>query len=154
MTASLTINDRPTPASVPGHKAPGCTAAPTPWSEGPGAATANKPWAANETRAGAMTGAGGSEGSSMTDAQRAALSALIHPPVPRRVSRWERRERASDVVWALVLVLLLALSTDSLFEGLRFVRSADASQTLAAAVQHLDGRAARGQSSGVVRRTM
>lgn len=90
----------------------------------------------------------------MTDAQRAALSALIRPSGPRRASRWERRDRASDVVWALVLVMLLGLSVDSLLEGLRFLRSADASQSLAATAPHVDGPAARGQSSGVVRRTM
>ena len=90
----------------------------------------------------------------MTHAQRAALSALIHSPAKRRTSRWERRDRMGDVVWALVLVLLLGLSVDSLFEGLRFVRTADALQTIAAAWPHVDELAARGQSSGVVRRTM
>ena len=154
MTASLTMNGRPAPASVPEPKAPGCTAAPTPWSAESDAVTATGPWAANEIRAGAMTAAGGDEASPMTDAQRAALSALIHSPARRRVSRWERRERASDVVWALVLVLLLALSDDSLLEGLRLVRSADASGTVVATSPHGDARAVRSQSSGVVRRTM
>ena len=76
----------------------------------------------------------------MTHAQRAALSALIHSPATRRTSRWKRRDRVGDVVWALALALLLGLSVDSLFEGLRFVRTADALQT--------------SQSSGVVSRTM
>ncbi|MGE5668045.1 MAG: hypothetical protein ACM338_07610 [Betaproteobacteria bacterium] len=76
----------------------------------------------------------------MTGTQRAALAALIHPPATRRTSRWERHDRVGDIVWALVLALLLGLSADSMLEGLRFVRTADALQT--------------SQSSGVVSRTM
>lgn len=97
--------------------------------------------------------------SPMTDTQRAALSALIHSPAQIRNSRWARRDHAGDIVWAAVLVLLLGLSVDSLLEGLRFVRSADALQTMAAARPHVDAvvaqrLAAPDQSSGVVRRTM
>ncbi len=91
--------------------------------------------------------------------QRAALSALIHSPAQIRKSRWARRDHAGDFVWVAVLVLLLGLSVDSLLEGLRFVRSADTLQTMAATRPHVDEvvaqrRAAPDQSSGIVRRTM
>ncbi|MGA8033520.1 MAG: hypothetical protein WCB48_14115, partial [Casimicrobiaceae bacterium] len=78
-----------------------------------------------------------------------------------------------DIAWAAVLVLLLGLSVDSLFEGLRFVRTADALQATAPTGPHVAELAALkaaaggqvseaagrslqppGQSSGVVSRTM
>jgi hypothetical protein len=46
----------------------------------------------------------------MTPAQREALRALVRSPEPaRKLSRWERRDRAVDVAWAGVLALLFAL---------------------------------------------
>jgi hypothetical protein len=154
MTIHLTMNGQPARASAPESTARGCSLAPTPWSAGTGPVTAREAPAANEARAGATIGATGDEASTMTDAQRAALSALIHSPAERRASRWARRDHVGDVAWAAVLVLLLGLSVDSLFEGLRFVRSADALQTIAATRAHVDELAARAQSSGVVSRTM
>jgi hypothetical protein len=154
MTIHLTMNDRPAPASAPESTAPGCSLAPTPWNAGTGPVTAREAPAANEARAGATIGATGDGASTMTDAQRAALAALIHSPGHKRTSRWTRRDHVGDVAWAAVLVLLLGLSVDSLFEGLRFVRSADALQTIAATPAHVDELAARAQSSGVASRTM
>ncbi|MHB8495998.1 MAG: hypothetical protein ACYDDG_15780 [Casimicrobiaceae bacterium] len=120
--------------------------------------------------------------SPMTDAQRAALAALVRPPAARRQSRWERRDATGDVAWAGVLALMLGLSLHVLVEGLRFVREADTLQAIAATRPHFDARIAqspttapattpiaseatvagataqglaeRRQSSGVVSRTM
>ena len=120
--------------------------------------------------------------SPMTDAQRAALAALVRPPAARRQSRWERRDATGDVAWAGVLVLMLGLSLHVLVEGLRFVREADTLHAIAATHPHVDARIAQSpttapattriaraaagagataqglaegrQSSGVVRRTM
>ena len=120
--------------------------------------------------------------SPMTDAQHAALAALVRPPAARRQSRWERRDATSDIAWAGVLVLMLGLSLHVLAEGLRFVREADTLQAIAATRPHVEARIAQSpttapttapiaraaaiagataqglaegrQSSGVVRRTM
>ncbi|HSQ82627.1 MAG TPA: hypothetical protein VLU54_16090, partial [Casimicrobiaceae bacterium] len=128
--------------------------APARWTAGSDRVTASQRQAANESAARGPAAADGEDATAMTHAQRAALSAMIHSPATRRTSRWKRRDRVGDVVWALVLALLLGLSVDSLFEGLRFVHSADALRTLAASWPHVDELATRGQSSGVFRRTM
>lgn len=169
MTTHLTISDRPLPASTPERAASGCSTAPAPWAAGRVDVTCPERLAANEaaaalaaaappgnpgTAAPAWAGAAGHDATRMTGTQRAALAALIHSPAHKRTSRWERRDRTSDVVWALVLLLLLGLSADSLFAGLRFVRSTDALQTIAAPRAHVDELAAPAQSSGVVSRTM
>ncbi|HEV2220207.1 MAG TPA: hypothetical protein VGV08_06590 [Casimicrobiaceae bacterium] len=120
--------------------------------------------------------------SPMTEAQRAALVALVRPQTARRLTRWERRDHAGDVVWAGTLALMLGLSLHVLADGLRFVREADALQANIAARAHVDAQVAQSpstppasppvadaaavarapaeglaegrQSSGVVRRTM
>ena len=89
----------------------------------------------------------GRDATRMTRAQRAALAALIHSPAEKRTSRWTRRDHVGDVAWAAVLVLLLGLSVESLFEGLRFVQTADALQTMGAMRPHAAERVARAPSS-------
>ncbi len=173
MTASLTMNDRPAPALAPERAAPGCSTAPAPWTARMNPATGPERLAANEAAARTTTAGDGEDAPAMTGTQRAALSALIHSPARRRTSRWERRDHVGDIAWAAVLVLLLGLSVDSLFEGLRFVRTADALQATAPTGPHVAELAALkaaaggqvseaagrslqppGQSSGVVSRTM
>jgi hypothetical protein len=159
MITPLTISIEPLPASTPERAASGCSTAPVPWPAGQVGVTCPEPLAANEAAAplaaavtsdngGAATPAStesdGHDATRMTGTQRGALAALIHSPAEIRASRWTRRDHVGDVAWAVVLVLLLGLSVDSLLEGLRFVRTADALQaTLQAS-----------QSSGVVSRTM
>jgi hypothetical protein len=162
MTTHLTISDRPLPASAPERAASGCSTAPAPWAAGRVDVTCPERLAANEAAAAlaaaatpgnpgaaapAWAGSAGNDATRMTGTQRAALAALIHPPATRRTSRWERRDRVGDVAWALVLALLLGLSVDSMFEGLRFVRTADALQTMAAMRPHAAERVAQAPSS-------
>jgi hypothetical protein len=159
MTTCLTTNDRLLPASTPGRADSGCTMAPTPWTAGPHRVTASAPRAANEAAAGTTTASDAQDAPAMTVTQRAALAALIHSPAETRTSRWLRRDHVGDVAWAAVLVLLLGLSVDSLFEGLRFVRTADALQTTAATRPPVDEpvaleAAARGRSPGTARRRL
>jgi hypothetical protein len=96
---------------------------------------------------------------SMAPAQCAALSALIHSPATLRTSVWKRPDRSGDVAWAAVLALFFGLSVLALSDGLRFVRSADTLQALAAArapvgAPGAQGLAERRQPSAVTRRTM
>ena len=96
---------------------------------------------------------------SMTPVQRAALSALIHSPATLRTSVWKRPGRSGDIAWAAVLTLFFGLSVLALSDGLRFVRSADTLQALAAArapvvAPGVQGLAERRQPSAVTRRTI
>lgn len=85
--------------------------------------------------------------SPMTDAQHAALAALVRSPAAARPSRWKRRDATGDVAWAGVLVLMLGLSLHVLVEGLRFVREADTLQAIAAAHPHVATRIAQSPST-------
>lgn len=98
-------------------------------------------------------------GTPMTPAQCAALSALIHSPTTLRKPEWKRPGRGGDVAWAAVLALFFGLSVLALSDGLRFVRSADTLQALAAAHTPVGARGAQGlaerrQPSAVTSRTM
>lgn len=95
----------------------------------------------------------------MTPAQCTALSALVHSPTTLRESEWKRPGRSGDVAWVAVLALFFGLSVLALSDGLRFVRSADALQALAAARAPVGARGAQGlaerrQPSAVTSRTM
>lgn len=49
----------------------------------------------------------------MSSGQAAALHALVHVVPPARASRWTRRGRGIDVVWAATLAALFALGVAS-----------------------------------------
>ncbi|MBU6485818.1 MAG: hypothetical protein KGR23_13595, partial [Betaproteobacteria bacterium] len=85
--------------------------------------------------------------SPMTDAQRAALAALVRPQAATRPSRWKRRDATGDVAWAGVLALMLGLSLHVLVEGLRFVREADTLQAIIAARARVDAQMAQSPST-------
>ncbi len=80
----------------------------------------------------------------MNHAQRDALTDLIHGPGgPRKESfespsRSNRDRRGTDYVWFAVLALAFLLGSRALFEGIRFVHTADALQIIRHAQPHVD----------------
>lgn len=93
----------------------------------------------------------------MSPEQRNALHALTHARSPASGTRWARRDRGIDLVWAGTLAVLLALAASSIDSGRIFVATADrmhaaaeARTTTAQASQTVATR----QSSVVTSRTM
>jgi len=80
----------------------------------------------------------------MNHAQRDALAGLVHGPGgPHKASiespsasKWDRR--GMDYVWFAVLALAFLLGSRALFEGIRFVHTADALQIIRQAQPHVD----------------
>jgi len=109
----------------------------------------------------------------MNGRQRKALSELVHgtggPHKPRheRDSTFGRDRHPLDLVWFAVLALMFLLGSRALFEGIRFVHTADALQIIRMAEPHVDVTIERlppadqpvflsapSQSSPAVKRTM
>src|SRR5206468_3818986 len=65
----------------------------------------------------------------MNGAQRAALSELIHGPRGPQRSGLHGGRPSLDFVWFAVLALVFVLSGRTLFEGVRFVHTADTLHT-------------------------
>ena len=106
--------------------------------------------------------------------QRDALAGLVHGPnepgkgsfePPRSASKHDRR--GMDYVWFAVLALAFLLGSRALFEGIRFVHTADALQIIRHAEPHVDvtvtrlptttddmGLSKPGHSSDTLSRTM
>jgi hypothetical protein len=80
----------------------------------------------------------------MNHAQRDALAGLVHGPGGSRKpsaeppSASKRDHRGMDYVWFAVLALAFLLGSRALFEGIRFVHSADALQIIRQAQPHVD----------------
>ena len=80
----------------------------------------------------------------MNHAQRDALTNLIHGPGEPRTSGFEPRpaskrdHRGMDYVWFAVLALAFLLGSRALFEGIRFIHTADALQVIRNAEPHVD----------------
>ena len=79
----------------------------------------------------------------MNHAQRDALTDLVHGPGGPRKSGFEslsasRRDRGMDCIWFAVLALAFLLGSRALFEGIRFVHTADALQIIRHAQPHVD----------------
>jgi hypothetical protein len=85
----------------------------------------------------------------MNHAQRDALAGLVHGPGGSRKPNAEspsaskRDRRGMDYVWFAVLALAFLLGSRALFEGIRFVHSADALQIIQHAQPHVDVTATR-----------
>lgn len=109
----------------------------------------------------------------MSHGQRDALAGLIHGPDGPGKARFEspsaskRDRRGMDYVWFAVLALAFLLGSRALFEGIRFVHTADALQIIRHAEPHVDVTVTRlptttndmqlskpGHSSEAVSRTM
>jgi hypothetical protein len=74
----------------------------------------------------------------MTSKQRNALSELVHGPSgPQRSSSYDRSP-SLDVAWFAVLALVFVLSGRTLFEGVRFVHTADTLRTVKVAEPQVD----------------
>jgi len=74
----------------------------------------------------------------MTSKQRNALSELVHGPErPSRSSSYDRRP-SLDVAWVAVLALVFVLSGRTLFEGVRFVHTADTLRAVKVAEPQVD----------------
>ena len=80
----------------------------------------------------------------MDHTQRDALAGLVHGPGGSRKpstespSAFNRDGRGLDYVWFAVLALSFLLGSRALFEGIRFVHSADALQIIQRAQPHVD----------------
>jgi hypothetical protein len=80
----------------------------------------------------------------MNHAQRDALAGLVHgPDGPGKTSveppsAPKRDRRGMDYVWFAVLALAFLLGSRALFEGIRFVHTADALQIIRHAEPHVD----------------
>jgi hypothetical protein len=80
----------------------------------------------------------------LNHAQRDALADLVHGPGGSRKLRIEsasgskRDRRGLDYVWFAVLALAFLLGSRALFEGIRFVHTADALQIIQHAQPHVD----------------
>ena len=80
----------------------------------------------------------------MNHAQRDALADLVHGPGgPRKASiespmAFKRDRRGMDYIWFAVLALAFLLGSRALFEGIRFVHTADALQIIQHAQPHVD----------------
>jgi hypothetical protein len=80
----------------------------------------------------------------MNHAQRDALAGLVHGPGGSRkpsiesASASKRDRRGLDYVWFAVLALAFLLGSRALFEGIRFVHTADALQIIRNAQPHVD----------------
>ncbi|MGH8801980.1 MAG: hypothetical protein ACREX6_06760 [Casimicrobiaceae bacterium] len=68
----------------------------------------------------------------MTGEQRAALHALFDTRARVADSRWTRRDRGIDIVWASTLALMLALAVTAFDQSPIFLRTADRLQQEAA----------------------
>ena len=73
-----------------------------------------------------------------TGAQRAALSELVHEGSDPSPSGAENKPGRFDFVWFGVLALVFVLSGRMLFEGVRFIHTADAMRTVKVAEPHVD----------------
>jgi hypothetical protein len=80
----------------------------------------------------------------MNHGQRDALAGLVHgPDGPGKAgfesaSAAKRDRRGMDYVWVAVLALAFLLGSRALFEGIRFVHTADALQIIQRAQPHVD----------------
>jgi hypothetical protein len=80
----------------------------------------------------------------MNHVQRDALAGLVHgPDGPGKASlespsASKRDRRGMDYVWFAVLALAFLLGSRALFEGIRFVHTADALQIIRHAEPHVD----------------
>ena len=80
----------------------------------------------------------------MSHGQRDALAGLVHgPDGPGRAScespsAAKRDRRGIDYIWFAVLALAFLLGSRALFEGIRFVHTADALQVIRHAEPHVD----------------
>jgi hypothetical protein len=80
----------------------------------------------------------------MNHAQRDALAGLVHGPGGSRkpstesTSAGKRDRRGLDYVWFAVLALAFLLGSRALFEGIRFVHTADALQIIRQAQPQVD----------------
>jgi len=101
-----------------------------------------------------------------TAAQRIALSELVHGRGGPGGSNAENKRRHFDFVWFAVLALVFVLSGRTLFEGVRFIHTADAIRAIRTAEPQVDETirplpssealraAAPAHSSAAVSRTM
>jgi len=109
----------------------------------------------------------------MSHGQRDALAGLVHGPDGPGKAGFESRSaakrdrRGMDYVWFAVLALAFLLGSRALFEGIRFVHTADALQIIRHAEPHVDvtvtrlptttddrGLSKPGHSSDTLSRTM
>ena len=102
----------------------------------------------------------------MNGAQRVALSELVHGPGGPQRSGLHGGRPGLDFVWFAVLALVFVLSGRTLFEGVRFVHTADTLHTAKVAEPQVDvtitrlpptetaSAAAPAHSSATVSRTM
>jgi hypothetical protein len=80
----------------------------------------------------------------MNHAQRDALTNLVHGPGGPRKASFEsssasqRDRRGTDIFWLAVLALAFLLGSRALFEGIRFIHTADALQIIRNAEPHVD----------------
>lgn len=74
----------------------------------------------------------------MTGRQRAALSDLVHGPGGSQEADSPRLRSTSDFVWFAVVALAFVLGGRALFEGVRFVHTADALRATKVAEPHVD----------------
>ena len=88
----------------------------------------------------------------MTGVQRRALGELVHGAGggPRKESEndWRRTRHGADFVWIAVFALFLVLSGRALFEGVRFVHTADALHATRSSEPHVDVTITRLPPSG------
>ena len=73
-----------------------------------------------------------------TGHQRAALSELVHGGGGPSRSGAENKRGRFDFVWFAVLALVFVLSGRMLFEGVRFIHTADAMRTVKVGEPHVD----------------
>ncbi|TMH66973.1 MAG: hypothetical protein E6H48_10020 [Betaproteobacteria bacterium] len=109
----------------------------------------------------------------MNHRQRDALAGLVHGPDGPGKASFEsppaskRDRRGTDYIWFAVLALAFLLGSRALFEGIRFVHTADALQIIRHAEPHVDvtvtrlptttdnrGLSKPGHSSDTLSRTM
>jgi hypothetical protein len=103
----------------------------------------------------------------MNGAQRIALAEIVRGPREPQPSGSHSRRSSADFMWFAVLALVFVLSGRTLFEGVRFVHTADTLHAVKVAEPHVDvtitrlppttealNAAAPAHSSATVSRTM